>query len=214
MAETPDESLPVSTLRLRISDTSAGCLEGDTPACAILRTKWDWAHNSVARPARWGRCDGEGPRLVVRAAHIWTAANRSCGEAGPQWGGANPPRRRPVERGRGEGDATPRQPPGDGRTPRCDESHQRVQVHYRTLASVALGRPGPAPENELIPPPLHERKRREPPRSDPPQTPTLPALRAPLQIRARQGGIPLSDGGSSGTRGRIPPGKQPRAPRC
>ena len=81
MAETPDESLPVSTLRLRISDTTAGCLEGDTPACAILRTKWDWAHNSVARLTPWGRCDGEGPRLVVRAGHIWTAANRSCGEA-------------------------------------------------------------------------------------------------------------------------------------
>src|ERR1019366_2055615 len=107
---------------------------------------------------------------------------------------------------RGEVDATTRQPPGDGRKLRCDRSHQRVQVYYGILTSVALGGPRPAPENELIPPPLHERKKkREPSPSDPPQPPTLPALRAPPQIRARQGGIPLPDGGRSGTSGRIPP---------
>ena len=213
MAETPDESLLIRTLRLRISDANAGCLE-QTGFLASSGASHGSERTtpSCARPSGAMRNRGR-PRLVVGAGHMSTAANGQAQRPGPQRDGANPPRRRPVERGRGGDDATAPHPPGDGRTPRGDGSHQRVQVHYRTMASVALGCPRPAPENEPIPPPLHERKKREPPPFDPPQPPPFTALRAPRQIRARQGGISLSDGGSSGTRGRIPPGTQPRTPR-
>ena len=76
-----------------------------------------------------------------------------------------------------------------------------------------LGAPNRPPRMDPSHHPLFERKKREPPPADPPQPRALPALRAPHQIRARQGGIPLSGGGSSGNRGRLPPGQGPRAPR-
>ena len=136
---------------------------------------------------------------------------RSCGEAGPRWG--NLARRRPVERDR-------------GRAMRRHHSRSMTAGHRgvtnRTKGCscttelwrpLLLGAPNRPPRMDPSHHPLCERKKREPPPADPPQPRTLPALRAPHQIRARQGGIPLSGDDSSGNRGRIPPGKQPRAPR-